>query len=58
MLLIDQGKHLWLHIHHLGFIDFMSNGKELIFIQELPGLKPDWLEEINSYLMKNSNKLL
>ena len=26
-------------------------------MQELPGLKPDWLEEINSFAMKNSNKL-
>ena len=34
----------------------MSNRKDW-FIKESPGLKPDWLEEINSFAMKNSNKL-
>ena len=28
------------------------------FIQESLGLKPDWLDEINSFAITNSNKLL
>ena len=39
-----------------GFIDFMVTGKDLIYTRA--GLNPHCLKEINSYSMKNSNKLL
>ena len=40
------------------FVDFMGKIERSRFIQESRSSKPDWLDEINSFLMKAWNVLL